>query len=152
MRIIEDDLTGPEIQELLRIHAEGMMANSPEGSCHFLDLTGLQVPEVTVWSIWDADQLAGCGALREIDPTHGELKSMRTAEEHLGKGVGRLMLSHILDTARARGHERVSLETGSTPAFDAAVHLYESVGFELCGPFDTYVDDPFSRFYSLALD
>lgn len=151
MRIIEDDLTGEAIQELLRIHAEGMLISSPEGACHFFDLAGLQAPEVTVWSIWDGDALAGCGAIREIDSGHGEVKSMRTAEAHLGKGVGRQMLQHIIDTGRSRGYERISLETGSTPQFDAAIHLYERFGFEPCGPFDTYEPNDFSRFLTLTL-
>lgn len=151
MRIIEDDLTGEAIQELLRIHAEGMLISSPEGACHFFDLAGLQAPEVTVWSIWDGDALAGCGAIREIDSGHGEVKSMRTAEAHLGKGVGRQMLQHIIDTGRSRGYERISLETGSTPQFDAAIHLYERFGFEPCDPFDTYEPNDFSRFFTLTL-
>ena len=151
MRIIEDDLTGEAIQELLRMHAEGMLISSPEGACHFFDLAGLQAPEVTVWSIWSGEALAGCGAIREIDATHGEVKSMRTAEAHLGKGVGRKMLQHIIDTGRERGYQRISLETGSTPQFDAAIHLYESFGFERCDPFDTYEPNDFSLFFTLNL-
>lgn len=151
MQILEDDLSGEEIQALLRAHAEGMMANSPLGACHYLDLTGLQVPEITVWSLWDGDQLAGCGALREIDSTHGEVKSMRTAEEHLGKGVGRRILEHIINTSRVRGYERLSLETGSTDAFAAAIHLYESSGFVSAGPFAGYEPNEFSRFFTLEL-
>lgn len=152
MRIVHDDLEGAQTQELLRIHAAGMLATSPEGSCHFLDLAGLRSPDVTVWSIWDGDDLAGLGALREIDPSHGEVKSMRTAESHLGRGVGRAMLEHIVTTARLRGYRRLSLETGSGPAFDAARRLYERYGFEATGPFADYGPDPFSRFYTLRLD
>lgn len=151
MRIIEDDLTGGDIQGLLQLHAEGMLASSPPGSCNFFDLSELQVPEVTVWSIWDGSELAGCGAIREIDPTHGEVKSMRTVESQLGKGVGRKMLQHIADTARSRGYERLSLETGSSEPFAAAMHLYERFGFEPCGPFDTYESNGFSRFYTIML-
>ncbi len=151
MLIIEDDLTGEAIQELLRIHAEDMLISSPEGACHFFDLEGLQAPDVTVWSIWDGDSLAGCGALREIDASHGEVKSMRTADAHLGRGVGRQMLRHIVDTGYRRGYERISLETGSSPRFDAAINLYESYGFVRCHPFDTYEANDFSVFYSLLL-
>lgn len=149
--IIEDDLNGDRIQNLLQIHAEGMLANSPEGSCHFLDLSELRLPEVTVWSIWERDELAGCGALREIDASHGEVKSMRTVDEHLGKGVGRQMLEHLVDTARGRGYQTLSLETGSTAAFAAAINLYEGFGFQACGPFDSYEPNSFSRFYALHL-
>lgn len=150
MRIVEDDLTGIEMQALLEHHAQGMAANSPAGACHYLDLSGLQAPEVTVWSIWDTGSLAGCGALREIDSTHGEIKSMRTADEHLGKGVGRQMLDHIVAIAQERGYDRLSLETGGSPAFAAALHLYESSGFERCGPFDTYEETDFSVYMTKA--
>ena len=151
MRIVEDDLTGAEIQALLERHAEGMAANSPLGACHYLDLAGLQAPEVTVWTIWDEDSLAGCGALREIDPKHGEIKSMRTADDHLGKGVGRKMLNHVIAIAQERGYERLSLETGSNESFAAALYLYESSGFDRCGAFDTYEDTDFSVFMTKEL-
>jgi len=149
--IVEDDLTGPQIRALLELHFAGMLANSPPGSCHFLDFDGLRSPDVTFWSIWDGDDLAGCGALREIDPQHGEVKSMRTAEAHLGRRVGSRMLAHIVDEARSRGYGRVSLETGSSEAFAAAIRLYEGFGFEPCGPFAGYRADPFSRFFTLEL-
>lgn len=150
-RIVEDDLSGTEIRSLLELHMQSMLANSPEGSTHFLDVDGLRRTDVTFWSVWDNTDLAGCGALREIGPTHGELKSMRTAPDHLGRGVGRALLGFIVSRARGRGYERVSLETGSSPAFDAALHLYRSFGFEPCGPFGDYREDPFSRFFTLSL-
>ena len=149
--IVEDDLTGPEIRSLLELHFRGMLDNSPEGSCHFLDIDGLRQPDVTFWSIWNDRSLAGCGALRELDRDHGELKSMRTSPDHLGQGVGRQLLVHIIDVARQREYGRVSLETGSSPAFDAARHLYDSFGFDECGPFGDYTPEPFSRFYTLEL-
>jgi putative acetyltransferase len=155
MQIIEDDLTGPEIRALLEIHFAGMLANSPKDSCHFLDFEGLKGPGVTFWSVWDGAHgngaLMGCGALREIDPAHGEIKSMRTHEDHLRKGAGAAMLEHIINTAGARGYKRLSLETGSGSAFDAAHGLYLRYGFEYCGPFADYKEDPFSRYMTLAL-
>jgi putative acetyltransferase len=150
-RIVEDDLSGAEIRALLEIHFAGMLANSPAGSCHFLDFDGLRADGVTFWSIWDDTELAGCGALKELDALHGELKSMRTAEAHLGRKVGARMLGHIVQVARSRGYTRLSLETGSGEPFAAATRLYTNFGFEPCGPFGSYVDDPFSRFYTLAL-
>jgi putative acetyltransferase len=150
-RIIVDDLEGAEIQHLLRLHAAGMLVNSPKDACHFLDLTGLQRPDVTVWSLWDGGDLAGCGALREIEPDHGEVKSMRTAPDHLGRGVGRALLAHIVSTAEQRSYRRLSLETGTGDAFAAAIHLYESVGFRRGGPFADYVDNEFSQFFTLDL-
>lgn len=151
MRIVEDDLSGPEIRALLEVHFAGMLANSPAGSCHFLDFDGLNSADVTFWSIWDGEQLAGCGAVKELSPTHGEIKSMRTHADHLRKGAGAQMLEHIIRTAKSRGYERLSLETGSGDAFDAAHGLYLRYGFEYCPPFGDYVEDPFSRFMTLKL-
>jgi putative acetyltransferase len=150
-RVIEDDISGPEIRALLEVHFAGMVATSPVDSCHFLDFDGLRSDGVTFWSIWDGADLAGCGALKELDPTHGELKSMRTAEAHLGRKVGATILAHILNVARSRGYERVSLETGSGEPFAAATKLYTRFGFQPCPPFADYTDDPFSRFYTLVL-
>jgi putative acetyltransferase len=150
-RIIEDDLTGPEIRALLETHFAGMLANSPKDSCHFLDFQGLKGPGVTFWSIWDEGSLMGCGAIKELDPDHGEIKSMRTHEDHLRKGAGAAMLEHIIATARERGYQRLSLETGSGEAFDAAHGLYLRYGFAYCPPFADYKEDPFSRFMTLVL-
>ena len=151
MHIIPDDLTGPEIRELLETHFAGMLASSPPGSCHFLDFDGLKAPNVSFWSIWDGDVLAGCGAVKELSATHGEVKSMRTHADHLRKGAGAQVLEYIIATARQRGYRRLSLETGSMPDFDAAHALYLRYGFEYCPPFGEYVEDPFSRFMTLAL-
>ncbi len=151
MNIIEDDLTGPEIQDLLALHAKGMQENSPKGACHYLDVSALAVPEITVWSMWDGGLLAGCGALRELDRVHGEVKSMRTSKTFLGKGVGRKMLEHIIAVAKDRGYERLSLETGTTRLFAAAICLYEGSGFKRCGPFADYPENDFSRFYTMDL-
>jgi len=150
-RIVEDDLTGPEIARLIGIHLSGMHANSPAESVHALDLERLRGPDVTFWSIWDGDALLGCGAMKQISPDHGEIKSMRTDPAALGRGAGTAMLRHIIAVAQARGYQRLSLETGSTPAFDAAHRLYKRHGFDYCGPFGTYGEDPFSRFMTRAL-
>jgi putative acetyltransferase len=150
MRIIEDDLTGAEIRALLETHFAGMLANSLEDSCHFLDFGGLKAPGVTFWSIWDdnsnSHSLAGCGALKQLDPSHGEVKSMRTHDNHLRQGAGAQMLAHIIGQARRLGLKRLSLETGSTPAFEPAIALYRRYGFKECPPFADYTPDPFSRF------
>jgi putative acetyltransferase len=149
--IVEDDLTGAAIRALLEAHMAHMLANSPEDSCHFLDFEGLTRPGVTFWSVRDGEALAGCGALKRHDPTLGEIKSMRTHADHLRKGAGAAMLTHIIATARAEGLQRLSLETGSGPAFDAAHALYLRFGFGYCGPFADYAPDPFSRYMTLAL-
>jgi putative acetyltransferase len=151
--IIEDDLSGPAIRALLEEHFAGMLANSPQGACHFLDFDALRGPGVTFWSAWDGDALAACGAMRELDGGHGEVKSMRTAQPYLGKGAGYAMLAHIVATARGRGYARVSLETGSGAAFDASHRLYERFGFAHCASFGDYVgkETPFNRYFTMEL-
>lgn len=151
MRIIEDDLSGQGIRALLDIHFAGMLANSPKDSCHFLDVEGLKSPGVTFWSIWDGDALAGMGALKRHDAALGEIKSMRTHDEFQRRGVAAAMLGHIIATARTEGLARLSLETGSGAAFDAAHALYLRHGFVYCEPFADYQPDPFSRFMTLEL-
>lgn len=150
-RIVADDLTGSAVRALLQQHFAGMLANSPAGSCHFLDFEGLKANGVTFWSIWADDDLAGCGALKQLDAAHGEVKSMRVADGWRGKGAGHAMLAHIMAEARARGMTRLSLETGSAPAFNDAVRLYQRAGFIPCPPFADYRPDPFSRFMTLEL-
>jgi putative acetyltransferase len=145
-RIVEDDLSGAAIRALLEQHFSGMLANSPAGSCHFLDFDGLRAGNVTFWSIHDGDTLAGCGALKQLDAAHGEIKSMRTADAFLRRGVAARMLDHIIDEARRRGLARLSLETGSGAAFEPAIALYRRYGFDDCAPFADYKPDPFSRF------
>lgn len=144
LQIRIDDLTGDAIAELLRGHLASAVENSPEGAVHALDLTGLRSPDVTFWSAWFDDSLAGCGALRELTAEHAEIKSMRTADQHLRKGVGRSLLTHMIEVARSRGYRRLSLETGNTDGFAAARALYAAFGFERCPPFGDYVDDGFS--------
>ncbi|WP_411340085.1 GNAT family N-acetyltransferase [Sphingopyxis sp. J-6] len=150
-RIVEDDLSGAPIRALLEQHFAGMLASSPAGSCHFLDFEGLRAGGVTFWSIHRDGELAGCGALKQLDAGHGEIKSMRTADAFLRQGVAARMLEHVVETARSRGLARLSLETGSGPAFAPALALYARHGFEECEPFADYKPDPFSRFMTRAL-
>ena len=151
MQIRIDDLTGPEIRALLEEHLRNMHELSPPESVHALDLSGLREPGITFWTVWSEGQLLGCGALKELDPTHGEVKSMRTAAAHRRRGVGRAMLEHILAEARSRGYTRLSLETGSMKAFAPARRLYEAFGFTYCAPFGDYRDDPNSVFMTRTL-
>ncbi|WP_260581631.1 GNAT family N-acetyltransferase [Sphingopyxis sp. PET50] len=150
-RIVEDDLSGAPIRALLEQHFAGMLANSPAGSCHFLDFDGLRAGGVTFWSIHRGDDLAGCGALKLLGAAQGEIKSMRTHDAFLRQGVAARMLDHIVAEARSRGLERLSLETGSGPAFEPALALYRRYGFADCEPFADYKPDPFSRFMTRAL-
>lgn len=146
MEIRLDDLRGPEIIELLREHLRCMAQISPPESRHALDLDGLRNPDITFWSIWDSANLAGCGALKQLDTQQGEIKSMRTASAYLRRGVASQMLEHILAEAKRRQYRRLSLETGSMVYFEPARKLYARFGFALCKPFGTYVEDPNSVF------
>ena len=151
MDIRLDDLRGPEIRALLEEHLRNMHEISPPESVHALDLDALRHPSITFWSVWSGAGLLGCGALKELDRTHGEVKSMRTASAHRRKGVARAVLEHIVTEARIRSYLRLSLETGSQPAFRPARQLYESFGFTYCAPFGEYMEDPNSVFMTRAL-
>jgi putative acetyltransferase len=151
MKIELDDLTRPQIRALLNEHLQNMYAVSPPESVHALDLDRLRRPEISFWSAWEGAELVGCGALKELDPRHGEIKSMRTPELRRRRGAGRALLNHIIQVARSRGYQRLSLETGSQDAFTPAQALYASVGFGICGPFADYVEDPNSVFMTLQL-
>jgi putative acetyltransferase len=150
-----DDLSGQEIRALISRHLGGMHENSPPESVHALGVEALKQPGVTFWSAWAGRELAGCGALKRFDAAHGErrgeIKSMRVADSFLGKGVGRAVLEHIVAEAKRMGLASLWLETGSTDAFLPALSLYRSAGFERCGPFGDYADDPFSLFMTRRL-
>lgn len=146
-----DDLNGPEIAELLSEHLREMHVHSPPESVHALDLDALKKPNITFWSIWSGEKLVGCGALKELDSAHGEIKSMRTTHAFRGRGAGKAMLRHILEEALQRGYKRLSLETGSMDAFEPARRLYASHGFEHCAPFADYDLDPNSVFMTMEL-
>lgn len=151
MKIIVDDLSGPEIAALLTEHLEEMRATSPPESKHALDLDDLRRPEVTFWSALDGDEVIGCGAIKRLDPTHAELKSMRTARARQGGGVATALLTHLLDEARRMGFQRVSLETGSAEFFAPARRLYRRFGFDDTEPFGDYRPDPHSVFLTREL-
>lgn len=146
-----DDLSGVQVKALIAEHLQGMAADSPPESIHALNLDGLKKPEITFWCAWEADELMGCGAIKELDPEHAELKSMRTASAHLRKGVARKILAHIMEVATERGYKRISLETGSMDSFIPARKLYEDFGFEYCEPFADYILDPNSAFMTKTI-
>ena len=151
MQIQVDPLTGPEIAGLLREHLADMQRHSPPESIHALDLDKLRRPEVTFWSAWADGVLLGCAAVKQLDPGHGEVKSMRTAAAHQRKGVAHGLMEHVLIQAKLRGYRRLSLETGSPEVFAPARSLYARFGFQLCGPFADYVEDPYSVFMTRTL-
>jgi len=151
MKIRIDHLESAQISELLQVHHQDMLRHSPETSVHALDLTALKAPDVTFWSAWFNNDLAGCGALKELSPDHVELKSMRTSGQHLRKGVAANLLAYLLVEAKARGYKKMSLETGTATAFIPAQKLYKRFGFVSCAPFSDYEEDPYSFFLTKTL-
>lgn len=151
MDIRVDDLTSPQVIALLREHLTSMALYSPPESIHALDLDGLRHSAVTLWSAWSGTELLGCGALKALSTDHGEIKSMRTAAQHLRRGVATALLARIIQEAQRRGYRRLSLETGAAQAFGPARSLYLRHGFEYCGPFVGYVEDPYSVFMTRLL-
>ncbi|MGL6338295.1 MAG: GNAT family N-acetyltransferase [Waterburya sp.] len=151
MEIRVDDLSSTKIAKFLEEHIQDMKAVSPPESKHALDLEGLKKPEITFWTVWDGNSLVGCGAIKELNAKHAEIKSMRTSVAKRGKGVASMMLEHILKEAKLRGYRRISLETGSMPFFEPARNLYRKYGFKNCAPFSTYKEDPNSIFMAKEL-
>jgi putative acetyltransferase len=151
LRIELDDLTRPQVIALISEHLSNMHQWSPPGTVFAFDVSKLRSPDVTFWTVWDDDELAGCGALKELSPTEGEIKSMRTPEACRRRGAGRAILSHVIEVAKDRGYERLSLETGRHEAFLPAQTLYRAFGFEYCGPFGSYGDNGNSIFMTLSL-
>lgn len=151
MLIKIDDLRGPEIAALLQEHLADMRAWSPPESVHALDLDKLRSPDITFWTVWDGNTLLGCGALKALDATQGEIKSMRTATAHRGKGVAAAMLAHIVQAAEQRGYTRLNLETGPQALFAPARALYSGFGFTECAAFGEYQPDAYSTFMTRSL-
>ena len=151
MDIRVDDLSSPEIVQLLHEHLQSTALLFPPESDHTLDVDALRKPDITFWSAWEGSELMGCGAIKELDSRHGEIKSMRTASAHLRKGVAARILQHILEEAKHRSYARLSLETGSMEAFAPARRLYASFGFKPCGPFADYIEDSYSVFMTREL-
>lgn len=151
MEIIVDDLSSKEISEFLDQHIKDMKSVSSPESKHALDLDGLKSADITFWTVYDEGQIVGCGAIKELSQTQGEIKSMRTLTSKRGKGIASTLLRHVIQTAKLRGYEKLSLETGSMEFFEPARQLYLKHGFEFCQPFGTYIEDPNSVFMELKL-
>lgn len=151
LAIVEDDLSGAQTRRLLALHLAGMHAHSPPGHVFALDLSGLEAPGVTIWSAWAGERIAGIGALNMLGDGAGEIKSMRTHPDHLRRGVAAALLDHMTAEARRRGLVRLSLETGSGPAFEPALRLYRRSGFADGPPFGDYRRSAFNQFLHLDL-
>ncbi|WMW82085.1 GNAT family N-acetyltransferase [Undibacterium cyanobacteriorum] len=151
MDIRLDDLSDPRMIALIELHTTNMASISPPESCHALAIDALRSPKIRLWGAWDGEELMGCGALKELDPEHAEIKSMRTAEKYLKQGVAAALLDHLIAEARQSGYRRLSLETGTQAEFKPAEMLYRKFGFEVCGPFADYVLGPLSLFMTRSL-
>jgi putative acetyltransferase len=151
VKIVIDDLSGPQIAEFLEEHVQEMRSLTPLESKHALDLDSLRKPEITFWSVLDGETVVGCGAIKKLDPSHAELKSMRTRATHKRTGVASTLLAHIVAEARRMGFARMSLETGSAEFFLPARRLYEKFGFVYCDPFAEYRLDPYSVYMTREL-
>jgi putative acetyltransferase len=147
-RIFEGEMERDDVRALLTQHFAEMRAGSPPEACHVLPIEGLKDPAIRFFTLREDGVLLGCGALKRLEVGHGEVKSMRTADAALGRGVGKVLLDHLVATARRDGMTRLSLETGSTSQFAAALRLYDKEGFVACGPFGDYADTPFTRFFT----
>jgi putative acetyltransferase len=151
VKIVIDDLSGPAIARFLDEHVQEMRSITPLESKFALDLDGLRRPEITFWSVMDGDAVVGCGALKRLDASHAELKSMRTASARKRSGIATLLLEHIIAEARSKGFTRLSLETGTADFFRPARTLYEKFGFEYCPPFADYQPSPHNTFMTRAI-
>ena len=151
LRIEPDDLTRTDVQALIGEHLADMYATSPPESVHALDPAGLRGPDVSFWTVWDGPDLLGCGALKQLHPGAGEIKTMRTREAARGRGVAGFVLTFLIAEARARGYQRLSLETGTEDFFAPARRLYARFGFVECPPFGDYGEDPHSTYLTLNL-
>ncbi len=151
MHIVVDDLSRPQVHALLEEHLANMYELSPPEQVFALDLNKLRADDITFWTVWEQGLLLGCGALKELTPNHGEIKSMRTPAAARGRGAGLAVLAHIISVAQQRGYTKLSLETGTHPAFKPAHKLYLSQGFVMSGPFGGYLANEHSVFMELGL-
>tara|TARA_Y100000590_G_C15481384_1_gene924160 strand:- start:523 stop:978 length:456 start_codon:yes stop_codon:yes gene_type:complete len=151
MKSIENNFDHPQVNDLLRRHFVELRSVSPEGSAHVLDIPGLKIPSIKFWSLWEENDLVGCGALKFLNNHHGEFKSIRVADKFRGKGMGEKIISHLIDQARQIGIKKLSIETGAGNFFDPARKLFKKFGFKTCKPFAHYKDDPNSCYFDLEI-
>ena len=141
LKSIEGNFNHPEVNQLLKKHFIELRAASPQGSTHVLDIPGLKVPSIKFWSLWEENQLMGCGALKFLDKEHGEFKSIRIHDNFRNKGKGIKVIEHLILEAEKLGIKRISLETGAGVFFDPARKLFKSCDFKPCKPFAHYKED-----------
>jgi len=152
MKSIEGNFNNPKVNELLTKHFIELRSVSPAGSTHVLDITGLKDQSIKFWSLWDNDELIGCGALKSLDKIHGEFKSIRVVDKFRKKGVGEKIFNHLIEEAKKLGIKKLSIETGSGKFFEPARKLFVNFGFQPCSPFAHYKEDPNSCLYTKDLN
>tara|TARA_Y100001970_G_scaffold253830_1_gene328937 strand:+ start:7293 stop:7751 length:459 start_codon:yes stop_codon:yes gene_type:complete len=151
IKSIENNFDNPQVNELLRTHFIELKSVSPEGSSHVLDIKGLKVPSIKFWSLWEDDELIGCGALKTLSEKHGEFKSIRVADKFRKKKYGKKIISHLIDKSKKIGINKLSVETGAGDFFAPARKLFKNFGFKECKPFAHYKEDPNSCYYNLDI-
>ena len=152
MKSIEGNFDNPEVDELLRKHFIELRSVSPAGSTHVLDIDGLKNPSIKFWSLWENEKLMGCGALKFLNESHGEFKSIRVADQYRGKGYGKKIISHLIAEAKELKIKKISIETGSGEFFKSARRLFKNFGFEKCEPFSHYKTDANSCYMTLEIN
>ena len=151
MKSIEGNFDNPEVNELLKKHFVELRAVSPTGSTHVLDIAGLKDQSIKFWSLWENNELVGCGALKFLEKNHGEFKSIRVADKFKKKGVGEKIIDHLIEEAKKLEISKLSIETGAGEFFSPARKLFSKFGFKACSPFAHYKEDPNSCYYTLNL-
>ena len=152
MKSIEGNFDNPEVDDLLRKHFIELRSVSPAGSTHVLDIDGLKNPSIKFWSLWENEKLMGCGALKFLNESHGEFKSIRVADQYRGKGYGKKIISHLIAEAKELKIKKISIETGSGEFFKSARRLFKNFGFEKCEPFSHYKTDVNSCYMTLEIN
>tara|TARA_B100000575_G_scaffold56276_1_gene42315 strand:- start:845 stop:1303 length:459 start_codon:yes stop_codon:yes gene_type:complete len=151
IKSIENNFDNPQVNELLKTHFIELKSVSPEGSSHVLDIEGLKVPSIKFWSLWENNDLIGCGALKILSENHGEFKSIRVANRFRQKKYGEKIIDHLIEKSKNQGIKKLSVETGAGEFFAPARKLFKNFGFKECKPFAHYKEDPNSCYYNLNL-
>ena len=152
IKSIEGNFDHPEVNELLKKHFVELRAASPEGSAHVLNISGLKVPSIKFWSLWENNKLMGCGALKFLDADHGEFKSIRVHDNFRGKGNGIKVINHLIIEAKKLKIKRLSIETGAGNFFEPARKLFKKCNFEPCKPFAHYKEDVNSMYFTKLIN
>ena len=152
IKTIEGNFDNPKVNELLVNHFKELRSVSPENSCHVLDIKGLKAENIKFWSLWEEDELVGCGALKFLEKKHGELKSIRIADTFRKKNYGKKVIEHLILEAKKLKINKLSLETGAGNFFEPARKLFRNCGFKDCDPFDDYKENPDSCYMTIDIN